>query len=138
MPQFFILQHRTLLCFPLQHVSLYDILQLILLYFSETVFLAILFYDFNYSVEDIYFTEAYVMNLVQTSFSEEVPVQSTRKQVFDFIINELKEVMPNLPTEVNKSTYGRPVSYTHLNLQDYHKNTSRAQTSRRSHLLQVL
>lgn len=63
MPQFFILQHRTLLCFPLQHVSLYDILQLILLYFSETVFLAILFYDFNYSVEDIYFTEAYVMNL---------------------------------------------------------------------------
>ena len=49
--------------FPLQHVSLYDILQLILLYFSETVFLAILFYDFNYSVEDIYFTEAYVMNL---------------------------------------------------------------------------
>ena len=44
---------------------------------------------------------------IQTSFSEEVPVQSTRKQVFDFIINELKEVMPNLPTEVNKSTYGR-------------------------------
>ena len=34
MPQIFILQHRTLLCFPLQHVSLYDILQLILLYFS--------------------------------------------------------------------------------------------------------
>ena len=63
MPQIFILQHHTLLCFPLQHVSLYDILQLILLYFSETVFLAILFYDFNYSVEDIYFTEAYVMNL---------------------------------------------------------------------------
>ena len=44
---------------------------------------------------------------IQTSFSEEIPVQSTRKQVFDFIINELKEVMPNLPTEVNKSTYGR-------------------------------
>ena len=45
MPQIFILQHHTLLCFPLQHVSLYDILQLILLYFRETVFLAILFYD---------------------------------------------------------------------------------------------
>ena len=43
MPQIFILQHHTLLCFPLQHVSLYDILQLILLYFPETVFSAILF-----------------------------------------------------------------------------------------------
>lgn len=63
MPQIFILQHHTLLCFPLQHVSLYDILQLILLYFPETVFFAILFYDFNYSAGDIYFTEAYVMNL---------------------------------------------------------------------------
>ena len=63
MPQIFILQHHTLLCFPLQHVSLYDILQLILLYFPETVFLAILFYDFNYSAGDMYFTEAYVMNL---------------------------------------------------------------------------
>lgn len=49
--------------FPLQHVSLYDILQLILLYFPETVFFAILSYDFNYSAGDIYFTEAYVMNL---------------------------------------------------------------------------
>ena len=49
--------------FPLQHVSLYDILQLILLYFPETVFSAILFYDFIYSAGDIYFTEAYVMNL---------------------------------------------------------------------------
>ncbi len=47
MPQIFILQHHTLPCFPLQHVLLYDILQLILLYFPETVFLAILFYDFN-------------------------------------------------------------------------------------------
>lgn len=63
MPQIFILQHHTLLCFPLQHVSLYDILQLILLYFPETVFSAILFYDFIYSAGDIYFTEAYVMNL---------------------------------------------------------------------------
>lgn len=63
MPQIFILQHHTLLCFPLQHVSLYDILQLILLYFPETVFFAILSYDFNYSAGDIYFTEAYVMNL---------------------------------------------------------------------------
>ncbi len=35
MPQIFILQHHTLLCFPLQHVSLYDILQLILLYFRK-------------------------------------------------------------------------------------------------------
>lgn len=63
MPQIFIPQHHTLLCFPLQHVSLYDILQLILLYFPETVFFAILFYYFIYSAGDIYFTEAYVMNL---------------------------------------------------------------------------
>lgn len=53
MPQIFILQHHTLLCFPLQHISLYDILQLILLYFPETVFFAILFYYFNYSAGDI-------------------------------------------------------------------------------------
>ena len=63
MPQIFILQHHTLLCFPLQHVSLlYDILQLILLYFPKTVFFAILFYYFIYSA-GYYFTEAYVMNL---------------------------------------------------------------------------
>ena len=39
MPQIFILQHHTLLCFPLQHVSLYDILQLIILFILLEIFI---------------------------------------------------------------------------------------------------
>ncbi|SIN71298.1 RagB/SusD family nutrient uptake outer membrane protein [Chitinophaga niabensis] len=35
------------------------------------------------------------------------PTQSTRQQVFDFIIKELNETMPLLSTEVSKLTYGR-------------------------------
>ena len=64
MLQIFILQHHTLLCFPLQHVSLYDILQLILLYFPETVFFC-QYYSMILIIlaRNIYFTEAYVMNL---------------------------------------------------------------------------
>lgn len=42
-----------------------------------------------------------------TSFSEETPLQSTRKEVFDFVISELNEVLSLLPEEVDKSTYGR-------------------------------
>lgn len=44
---------------------------------------------------------------IQTSFSDEVPKQSTRKEVFDFIVKELKEVIPGLSVTVDKSTYGR-------------------------------
>ncbi len=39
-------------------------------------------------------------------YSEELPTQNTRKEVYDFIISELKEVIPNLSSDV-KSTYGR-------------------------------
>ena len=35
------------------------------------------------------------------------PTQSTRQQVFDFVIKELNETMPLLSTEVSKLTYGR-------------------------------
>ncbi|MGP1436703.1 MAG: RagB/SusD family nutrient uptake outer membrane protein [Phocaeicola sp.] len=44
---------------------------------------------------------------IQTTFSEDVPNQSTRKEVFDFIIKELTEVMPELSSAVDKTTYGR-------------------------------
>lgn len=44
---------------------------------------------------------------IQTSFSTDIPKQSTRKEVFDFIIKELTEVLPTLSEDVNKSTYGR-------------------------------
>lgn len=41
------------------------------------------------------------------TYSDEVPEQKSRKEVYNFIISELKEVIPNLPSEVNQSTYGR-------------------------------
>lgn len=44
---------------------------------------------------------------ISTSFSEDVPEQSTRTEVFNFVISELEEVMSELPTEVNTETYGR-------------------------------
>lgn len=47
---------------------------------------------------------------IQTSFSTDIPKQSTRKEVFDFIIKELTEVLPTLSEDVNKSTYGRLTS----------------------------
>lgn len=36
-----------------------------------------------------------------------LPTQSTPKETFDFIVNELNETMPSLSTENSKSTYGR-------------------------------
>ncbi|KAF2514709.1 RagB/SusD family nutrient uptake outer membrane protein [Flavobacterium zhairuonense] len=47
---------------------------------------------------------------VQTSFIVEpgyLPEQKTRKQVFDFIVTEVKESMPSLSQTVGTSTYGR-------------------------------
>jgi len=41
------------------------------------------------------------------TYSDEIPVQNTRKEVYNFIIDEINDVLPNLSTEVNKSTYGR-------------------------------
>ncbi len=45
---------------------------------------------------------------IVTDFSDvELPVQSTRQEVYDFIINEVNENLPLLSDEVNVSTYGR-------------------------------
>ena len=46
---------------------------------------------------------------VITSFSDEIPEQKTRVEVFNFVIDELTdpEVIDNLTTEVSPSTYGR-------------------------------
>lgn len=44
---------------------------------------------------------------IVTKFDDEVPVQATRQQVFEFVVNELKEVIPQLREEVNAATYGR-------------------------------
>jgi len=45
---------------------------------------------------------------IQTDFtSRELPEQSTRQQVFDFVVSELKAAMPDLSREVGTSTYGR-------------------------------
>lgn len=41
------------------------------------------------------------------AFTEEIPVQSTRQQVFDFVISELTEVIPELNDAVDATTYGR-------------------------------
>jgi len=41
------------------------------------------------------------------TYSDEVPEQKTRSEVYSFIISELTEVIPNLSEEVDKSTYGR-------------------------------
>ncbi|QGY44801.1 RagB/SusD family nutrient uptake outer membrane protein [Maribellus comscasis] len=41
------------------------------------------------------------------TYSDDVPEQSTRSEVYNFIIDELTEVIPNLTETVDKSTYGR-------------------------------
>lgn len=40
-------------------------------------------------------------------YDDEVPVQKTRSEVYNFIVSELTEVLPALPSTVSKSTYGR-------------------------------
>lgn len=44
---------------------------------------------------------------ILTSFTPDVPKQSTRKEVYDFVIKELKEALPLLSDKVDQSTYGR-------------------------------
>lgn len=44
---------------------------------------------------------------IVTKFDDQVPEQATRQQVFDFVVSELKEVIPNLSEEVSALTYGR-------------------------------
>lgn len=42
-----------------------------------------------------------------TKYSDELPVQKTRAEIYNFVITELTEAMPNLPANVDKTTYGR-------------------------------
>lgn len=42
-----------------------------------------------------------------TSFTDEIPTQSTRKQVYDFIVSELTEILPDLNEDNDATTYGR-------------------------------
>ena len=42
-----------------------------------------------------------------SSYSDELPIQNTRKEVYDFIVSELTEVIPTLIETVDMSTYGR-------------------------------
>ncbi|MEJ4086880.1 RagB/SusD family nutrient uptake outer membrane protein [Galbibacter orientalis] len=41
------------------------------------------------------------------SYSDELPVQSSREEVYNFIVSELTEVIPSLSETVDQSTYGR-------------------------------
>lgn len=42
-----------------------------------------------------------------TAFTDEIPTQASRKEIFDFVVNELTEVMPNLSDKNSVETYGR-------------------------------
>lgn len=44
---------------------------------------------------------------ILTNFDEEVPEQNSREEVYNFIVSELEEVIPDLSEEVGPSTYGR-------------------------------
>ena len=42
-----------------------------------------------------------------TKYSDELPVQKTRAEIYNFIITEITESLPNLSASVDKTTYGR-------------------------------
>ncbi|MEW2922795.1 RagB/SusD family nutrient uptake outer membrane protein [Muricauda sp. ANG21] len=42
-----------------------------------------------------------------SSYGEDLPVQSSRSEVYNFIVSELNEVIPSLTEIVDQSTYGR-------------------------------
>lgn len=42
-----------------------------------------------------------------TAFTDKIPTQSNRKELFDFIVKELKEVIPSLTDKKDATTYGR-------------------------------
>lgn len=44
---------------------------------------------------------------IVTAFTDEIPAQSTRKEVYDFVVKEFTEVLPNLNSNSDVSTYGR-------------------------------
>lgn len=44
---------------------------------------------------------------IVTAYTDEIPKQATRREVFDFVVNELKAVLPNLNDANDATTYGR-------------------------------
>jgi hypothetical protein len=44
---------------------------------------------------------------IVTAFTDEIPTQSTRKELYDFVVKELTESLPNLSAENSATTYGR-------------------------------
>lgn len=50
-------------------------------------------------------------------FSDEIPLQSSRNEVYEFIVSELNEVIPLLPEEADQTTYGRLNKWGALALQ---------------------
>lgn len=46
-----------------------------------------------------------------SSYGDELPVQNTRQEVYDFVISELNEIIPLLSEEVGQLTYGRITKY---------------------------
>lgn len=42
-----------------------------------------------------------------TAFTDEIPEQATRQQLYDFVTNEMNEILPELSDESNANTYGR-------------------------------
>ncbi|HRZ98084.1 MAG TPA: RagB/SusD family nutrient uptake outer membrane protein [Paludibacter sp.] len=49
--------------------------------------------------------------IVTTYGDFEPKANSSRTEVFDFIVNEINECLPNLSTTVDQTTYGRPTKY---------------------------
>ncbi|MDH6304194.1 hypothetical protein M2459_000922 [Parabacteroides sp. PF5-5] len=64
---------------------------------------------------------------IVTAFTDEVPTQSTRQELFNFIASEILEIMPLLSSKADVSTYGRINQWAaymilarmHLNAQVY-------------------
>jgi hypothetical protein len=53
---------------------------------------------------------------ILTDFSDEIPTQSTRAEVYNFIVSELTEVIPSLTETADASTYGRITKWGALHI----------------------
>lgn len=51
---------------------------------------------------------------IVTAFNDSVPMQSTRSEVYNFVVKELKDVIPDLSEEVSAVTYGRMTKWAAL------------------------
>ncbi|MDR2921223.1 MAG: RagB/SusD family nutrient uptake outer membrane protein [Tannerella sp.] len=49
---------------------------------------------------------------IVTAYNDEIPTQSTRQQLYDFVVSELTEVAPMLSEKADMSTYGRMNRWT--------------------------